>query len=192
MWEWEPDGAEGHTGKVGVLLEDGTVPGPVYIDMGSGSHVPSFTDWWFYDGSGRRPFADRMRAACACGWYGETTYPIDWRRVPDREPYRYDTSGPEKDWEDHTRRINAAAVPVPEDVARLISRIREHLDRTTDDDPLTALRIVGELDTIVDIDGCYATRRATRKHSEKEIADALGATEKAATTRLRRYDGTRY
>lgn len=81
--------------------------------------------------------------------------------------------------------------PSPEDVARLIFRIREHIDRTTDGDPLTALRIVGELDTIVDIDGCYATRRATRKHSEKEIADALGATERAATARLRRYDSTR-
>ncbi|MFB7935807.1 hypothetical protein [Streptomyces sp. NPDC056049] len=30
---WEPDGAEGYVGKVGVLLEDGTAPEPVYIDI---------------------------------------------------------------------------------------------------------------------------------------------------------------
>ncbi|MFI8372074.1 hypothetical protein [Streptomyces sp. NPDC085466] len=189
---WEPDGAEGHVGKVGVLLEDGTVPGPVYIDMGSGSYVPSFTDWWYYDGWGRRPLADRMRAVCACGWQGGTTYPIDWKRVPRREPYMYDTSGPERDWEQHTRQVNEAALPLPEDVARLISRIRERLDDIGDDDPLTALRIVGALDTIVDTDGCYATRVATRRHTDEEIATALGSTEKATAARLRRYDSRRY
>ncbi|MFH9956025.1 hypothetical protein ACH4OX_17670 [Streptomyces roseolus] len=189
---WEPDGAEGHVGKVGVLLEDGTVPGPVYIDIGSGSYVPSFTDWWYYDGVHRRPLADRMRAVCACGWQCETTYPIDWKRVPHREPYLYDTSAPEKDWEDHTRRINAAAVPLPEDVARLISRIRERLDDIEDTDPLTALRIVGALDAVVETDGPYATRLATRAHTDEEIATALGSTEKALAARLRRYDNTRY
>ncbi|MFC9729775.1 hypothetical protein ACFWGM_13680 [Streptomyces roseolus] len=185
---WEPDGAEGHVGKVGVLLEDGTVPGPVYIDIGSGSYVPSFTDWWYYDGVHRRPLADRMRAVCACGWQCETTYPIDRKRVPRREPYLYDTSAPEKDWEDHTRRINAAAVPLPEDVARLISRIRERLDDIEDTDPLTALRIVGALDAVVESDGPYVTRA----HTDEEIATALGSTEKALAARLRRYDNTRY
>ncbi|WP_037708961.1 hypothetical protein [Streptomyces griseus] len=189
---WEPDGAEGHVGKVGVLLEDGTVPGPVCIDLGSGSYVPSFTDWWYYDGTHRRPLADRMRAVCACGWSGERTYPIDWKRVRPREPYHYDTSGPERDWEDHTRRINAAAVQLPEDVARLISRIRERLDDIEGDDPLTALRIVGELDSVVEVNGSYATRLATRKHTDEEIATALGATEKALNTRLRRYDPRHY
>ncbi|WP_445269287.1 hypothetical protein [Streptomyces sp. DSM 41634] len=34
-----------HEGSVGVLLADGSEPGPVYIDVGSGSHVPSSTEW---------------------------------------------------------------------------------------------------------------------------------------------------
>ncbi|MFB6828400.1 hypothetical protein [Streptomyces hydrogenans] len=192
MWEWQPDGAEGHEGKVGVLLEDGTVPGPVYIDLGSSGHVPSFTDWWYYDGANRRPLADRMRAACACGWFGESTYPIDWNRVRPRDPFQYDTSGPEGDWEKHTREINAAAVPVPEDVARLLSQIHERLDRMTSADPLTALRIVGELDVLVEINASYATRLATRSHTDEEIAVALGTTEQALTARLRRYDPRGY
>ncbi|MCZ0978755.1 hypothetical protein O1L60_04405 [Streptomyces diastatochromogenes] len=188
---WEPDGAEGHVGKVGVLLEDGTVPGPVYIDLGSSGHVPSFTDWWFYNGEGHAPLAERMRAVCACGWYGERAYPIDWTRVPHREPHLYDTSGPEKDWENHTRQVNARTVPLPEDIARLLSQLRERLDEIEDDDPLTALRIIGELDSIVDINSSYLARLATRKHTDEEIAAALGSTEKATTARLRRYDNRR-
>ncbi|WP_143060347.1 hypothetical protein [Streptomyces sp. TLI_105] len=188
---WEPDGAEGHVGKVGVLLEDGTVPGPVYIDMGSGGHIPSFTDWWVYTGQGRAPLAERMRAVCACGWHGETTYPIDWTQVSHRAPYLYDTSGPEKDWENHTRQVTAQAVPLPEDVARLLSQLRERLDEIEDDDPLTALRIVGELDSIVDTNGSYSARLATDKHPDGEIAAALGSTEKATAARLRRYDNRR-
>ncbi|MFB7258660.1 hypothetical protein [Streptomyces nojiriensis] len=30
-----------HTGSVGVLLADGTAPGPVYFDVGSGPNMPS-------------------------------------------------------------------------------------------------------------------------------------------------------
>ncbi|MFC8957519.1 hypothetical protein ACFT8P_33545 [Streptomyces sp. NPDC057101] len=63
----EPDGAEGHVGKVGVLLKDGTVPEPIYIDIGSGGG-PAVTDWFCYDGSFGRSRAERMRAVCACGW----------------------------------------------------------------------------------------------------------------------------
>lgn len=36
------------------------------------------------------------------------------------------------------------AVPLPEDVVSLVSRLRERLEEVEDDDPLNALRIVGE------------------------------------------------
>ncbi|MGW4699846.1 hypothetical protein [Streptomyces sp. NPDC004285] len=189
---WELDGAEGHVGKVGVLLDDGSVPGPVYIDIGSGGHVPSFTDWWVYNGSGRRPLASRMRAVCACGWSGATAYLIDWKRVEDEEPHGYDTSGPERDWEGHTRDVVANALPVPEDVARLISQLRRRLDEVEASDTLTALRIVGELDSIVETEGSYAARMALRSHTDQEIAVALGGTDEATAARLRRYDTRRY
>lgn len=189
---WEPDGAEGPVGKVGVLLDDGSVPGPVYIDMGSGGHVPGFTDWWLYNGPGRRPLASRMRAVCECGWSGAATYPIDWTRVEENEPHRYDTSGPEQDRESHTRDVVAGAVPVPEDVAHLISQLRQRLDEIEASDTLTVLRIVAELDSIVDTEGSYAAREARLTHTDQEIAAALGSTEKAATARLRRYARHRY
>ncbi|GGY50611.1 hypothetical protein [Streptomyces omiyaensis] len=189
---WEPDGADGHVGRVGVLLEDGTTPGPVYIDLDGSGHVPGFTGWWVYDGTLRRPLANRMRAVCACGWASGTTYPIAWELVPDSEPFLYDTSGPERDWAAHTRQVSAAAVPLPEEVARLVSRIRERLDEAEDTDPLTALRIIGALDAVIETDAPYVTRAATRRHTDGEIAAALGSTEKALAARLRRYDSDRF
>lgn len=189
---WEPDGAEGHVGKVGVLMEDGTVPGPVYIDIGSSGGAPGLTDWFYYDGTWGRPRAHRMRGVCACGWASDTTYPIDWDRVPDMEPHLYDTSAPERDWACHSRQVVAAAVPLPEDIARFISAIRERLDAAEDTDPLTALRIIIALDTVIEIDAAYITRAATAKHTDKEIADALGSTQTALAARLRRYDNDRF
>ncbi|MEV7568707.1 hypothetical protein [Streptomyces tanashiensis] len=133
-----------------------------------------------------------MRAVCACGWSGTTTYPIDWKQVEEDEPHRYDTSGPAKDWQSHTRAMVAQAVPVPEDVARLISELRQRLDEIEASDILTALRIVGELDSIVETEGSYAAREARRTHTDQEVAAALGGTEKATAARLRWYDSHRY
>lgn len=39
-----------HEGSVGVLLADGTEPGPVHYDVGSGARMPSTTEWHAYDG----------------------------------------------------------------------------------------------------------------------------------------------
>ncbi|WP_435972255.1 hypothetical protein [Streptomyces sp. Qhu_M48] len=94
---WKRDGFDSHVGEIGVLLADGSEPGPVYIDMGSSGHIPSFTDWWVYDGTVRRPTATTMRGRCACGWRGERTFPIDWQQVDHDDLDAYDTSGPERD-----------------------------------------------------------------------------------------------
>ncbi|MFH8621898.1 hypothetical protein ACH4A8_08285 [Streptomyces vietnamensis] len=51
---------------------------------------------------------------------------------------------------------------------------------------------MGALDAVVETDSPYATRLATRKHIDEEIAAALGSTEKALAARLRRCDSTRY
>ncbi|MFE0737461.1 hypothetical protein [Streptomyces sp. NPDC058855] len=51
-----------------------------------------------------------------------------------------------------------------------------------------ALRIVGELDAIISSAGPYAARTATADIPMPRIAEALGMTEKAARSRLHRYD----
>ncbi|WP_405959407.1 hypothetical protein OG239_42280 (plasmid) [Streptomyces sp. NBC_00868] len=37
-----------HEGSVGVLLGDGSEPGPVYYDVGSGPDMPSSTAWHYF------------------------------------------------------------------------------------------------------------------------------------------------
>ncbi|MFD9744712.1 hypothetical protein ACFWX5_14350 [[Kitasatospora] papulosa] len=76
-WDWQTVEFGGvHAGAVGVLI-GGSVPGPVYFDVGSGPHVPSTTHWTVYDGRLRRPRAEALRAVCACGWQGAAEYPLD-------------------------------------------------------------------------------------------------------------------
>ncbi|MFF0484860.1 hypothetical protein [Streptomyces sp. NPDC004435] len=87
-----------------------------------------------------------------------------------------------------SQQVAAAAVPLPEDIARFISAIRERLGAAEASDSLTALRIIIALDTVIGIDAAYITRAAMAKHTGKEIADALGSTPKALAARLRRYD----
>ncbi|MFJ8668925.1 hypothetical protein [Streptomyces sp. NPDC093600] len=96
-----------------MLLADGSEPGPVYFDMGSGGDVHQSTDWWVYDGTRRAPTAVQMRGRCSCGWRGERTYPIDWAQIPRDDPYEYDTSGPLEDWQEHVDEVEALTVPLP-------------------------------------------------------------------------------
>ncbi|MER7912637.1 hypothetical protein [Streptomyces sp. NPDC096068] len=186
---WERYGADGHVGAVGVLLEDGSEPGPVFFDTGSGGHVHESTAWPVYDGTLRAPVAARMRGKCACGWRGETDYPIDWELVDRCHPEEYDTSGPEGDWERHMDEVAARMVPLPEDVTGLLSRLRERLSEIDDEDPLAALRVVGELEAMASSIGPYAARRiAFEDVPDEAVAEGLGITEAKARSRLNRYE----
>ncbi|MEU0404585.1 hypothetical protein ABZ318_31075 [Streptomyces sp. NPDC006197] len=187
---WEREGFESHEGVVGVLLADGSEPGPVYFDVGSSSYFHESTDWWAYDGTFRRPTATTMRGRCACGWRGENTYPIDWEKARRLEPYGYDTSGPEKDWDNHMDQVAARAISLPEDVAALLRRLRERLDLLLDDAPLAALKAADDLEVIVAMTGPHAASLVTRGQAipMPQIAEALGMTEKAARSRLLYYE----
>ncbi|MFB7356024.1 hypothetical protein [Streptomyces gardneri] len=186
---WQRDGFESHEGVVGVLQADGSEPGPVYFDLGSGSFFHESIDWWHYDGTMHRPAATSMRGRCACGWRGEKIYPIDWEKVrEDDDPDAYDTSGPYGDWAQHLDEVAGRAVKLPEDLADLLTQVREHLDLLLldEDKYVTALKAADELEDIVAGVGPTAARLLTREDEEttSEIAEALGMTEKAARARL--------
>ncbi|MGW7304270.1 hypothetical protein ACWGI1_01675 [Streptomyces sp. NPDC054835] len=183
---WEPDRPDGHLGDIGVLLEDDTEPGPVYYDTGSGASFHKSRDWYCYDGTLGAPRATRMRARCACGWRGQTTYPIDWAKVERRRPYHYDTSGPEADWDAHTQEVASLAVQLPEHGARHLGQLREWL-YDDDVDLLVILRAVGELESITTTAASYAAREAGSTYSEKELGRALGLSDTALSARLNRY-----
>ncbi|MEV8628602.1 hypothetical protein [Streptomyces sp. NPDC051079] len=186
---WQREGFETHVGEVGVLLADGTEPGPVYFDLGSGSHFHESTDWWAYDGSLRHPTATSMRGKCACGWRGERSFPLDWTQVDRRDRDAYDTSGPEKEWEAHMDDVAARTAPLPDDVAGLLRTLRERLDELVDDEPLIVLKAAGKLEALVADYGPIAARYIARGTIPlPRIAEALGTTEKAARSRLTHYE----
>ncbi|MFE6462426.1 hypothetical protein ACFVP0_33910 [Streptomyces cinereoruber] len=195
---WQRDGFESHEGMVGVLLADGSEPKPVLLDLGSGGTFHESSDWWFYDGTFRRPTAVSMRGRCACGWRGTTTYVIDWEKVrEDDNPGVYDTNGPYEDWEAHLDDVAERTVALPEDLAELLGQVRERLDRLwLEDDTARAcaamLKGCDELEAIIAQVGPEAAQVLTDKQGDA-VAEALGMTEQAARTRLLHYQHlTRY
>ncbi|MFE0777823.1 hypothetical protein [Streptomyces sp. NPDC058861] len=195
---WRRDGFESHEGMVGVLLADGSEPGPVFFDLGSGSNFHESTSWWDYDGEFRRPTAVSMRGRCACGWRGTKTYVIDWEKVrEDDDPDAYDTSGPYEEWEAHLDDVAGRAVSLPEDLAELLGKVRERLDRLwLEEDKARAyammLKACDGLETIVAEVGPEAARALAHAQDEDgavpAVAEALGMTEKAARARLLHYE----
>ncbi|MGW7433956.1 hypothetical protein ACWGIN_30995 [Streptomyces sp. NPDC054861] len=187
---WKRDGYAAHEGAVGVLLPDGSEPGPVYFDTGSGGDVHESTNWWIYDGTLGAPRADRIRARCACGWRGQDAYPVDWEAVVRRDPYAYDTSGPERDWERHVDDVQARTVPLPAEVSDLLQQLRQRLERLIDDAPLAAVKAAGELESMAAAIGPVAAYLAVREDdlSWPRVAEALGTTEQEARSRLLHYE----
>ncbi|MFI8917373.1 hypothetical protein ACIGW4_38035 [Streptomyces sp. NPDC053513] len=119
---------------------------------------------------------------------GAATYPIDWEKARGDESDEYDASGPWADWEGHMDEVAARAVVLPEDVAGLLRQLREGLDEIVGDEPLVALKAVGELEAIVASAGPLAAACATGDEIPvPRVAEALGMTEKAARSRLVHY-----
>lgn len=187
---WQRDGFLAHEGAVGVLLADGSEPGPVYFDTGSGGHFHKSTDWWIYDGTFRAPVAERMRAKCACGWRAENSYLVDWDQVERRDPHAYDTSAPAGDWKAHIDDVKARTVPLPANVTDLLSQLQEKLEALVDDAPLAALKAVNDLEEIVASIAPVAASIAVRGDEIPwpRIAEGLGTTEPDARSRLHRYE----
>ncbi|WP_330300303.1 hypothetical protein [Streptomyces sp. NBC_00503] len=186
-WVSEDFGSS-HAGWAGAVLADGSEPGPVYLDPGSGSNFHETREWWAYSGILNRPHAAGARAACACGWRGGTTYPIDWDAVDRVSRYEPVIDGPEGDWDEHIEDVESRTVQLPAELATLLQRVEDHLLDLAADAPLAALRAVAALER--------ATKRAARiaacnakddELSDEVIATALGLAADKAGSRLIHY-----
>ncbi|MFJ8650048.1 hypothetical protein ACIRNI_28515 [Streptomyces sp. NPDC093546] len=127
---------ESHTGRVGVVLADGTEPDAVYLDAmssGAGHHTRY---WAAYDGR-LGPRAAALRAACSCGWRGTTLYPIDWEALDSTSLHQteIDTDPAINDWDNHIGEVEARAVPIPEPVVELLDRLNDELRKLAHDSP---------------------------------------------------------
>ncbi|MFI1200350.1 hypothetical protein K2224_33790 (plasmid) [Streptomyces sp. BHT-5-2] len=190
---WESDEfGKSHEGRVGVLLEDRSVPEPVYIDSVSGGFGHRSTFWAHYNGhplSG--PRAHVLRAVCACGWTG-TEYPIDWERIGETALYedeavRTHADNCLDDWYRHLDDVEASTVAYPEDVNELLKKTDEALDALTSDAPAAALKAAVRLEILANSIGYHAANSAYRTMESEELGTALGITARAAEDLLFRY-----
>ncbi|MGW3328709.1 hypothetical protein [Streptomyces virginiae] len=180
-----------HEGSVGVLLADGTEPGPVYFDVGSGHHVPSSTEWHAYDGRYSRPRAAVLRGRCSCGWRGAAEYPLDWTTLPDDKPlYEMDVdlSGPIADYEAHLSVIREGAAPLPTELTDLLTELVRRLDGLAVEEPLVTLKALADLRYVIAQVGPEAAYELGGHDVPlTEVATALGTSESAARTYLNDY-----
>ncbi|MFI9630210.1 hypothetical protein [Streptomyces sp. NPDC052042] len=188
MWESEEFGTE-HEGRPGVLLADGTEPGPVYFDAGSGSTVHRSTDWRVYDGTLGAPAATHLRGACSCGWRGTRHCPLDWEAADRRRPYLTDTTGPERDWNAHITDVQNRTAPVPAELLALLDQAEKRLPNLAAENPLAALRAVATLERLIrQAAGDAALSLDTPNGpSWDTIGQALGISAETARSRLTRY-----
>ncbi|WP_405419244.1 hypothetical protein [Streptomyces erythrochromogenes] len=180
-----------HEGSVGVLLADGSEPGPVYFDVGSGAHVPSSTAWHTYDGRYARPRAALLRGSCTCGWRGAAEYPLDWTTLPADQPLYeadVDLSGPIADYEAHLSVIRDGTVPLPAGLAGVLSELVGQLGVLAAEEPLVALKALADLRHLIAQTGQDAAYEiADRDVPIEAVATALGTNEAAARTYLNDY-----
>ncbi|MCX4546672.1 hypothetical protein [Streptomyces sp. NBC_01565] len=180
-----------HEGSVGVLLADGSEPGPVYFDVGSASYVPSSTEWHVYDGRFGRPRAAVLRGSCTCGWRGMAEYPLDWTTLPSNKPLYeadVDLSGPISDYDAHLSVIRDAAVQLPADLTGLLTELVHRLDDLAAKEPLVALKALADLRYVIAQAGQDAAYElAAGDVPIEEVAIALGTSEAAARSYLGSY-----
>ncbi|MFE7313158.1 hypothetical protein ACFU7T_08615 [Streptomyces sp. NPDC057555] len=175
-----------HEGEAGAVLADGSEPGPAYFDVGSGSYMPSTTEWWAYDGDGGRPVATGARAACSCGWRGTRLYPIDWAQVA--EDRYHEIEGPYEDWATHIDDVEARQIPLPQDISDLTSELEERLAKLADDAPLAALRAAAGVERATRWIASSAARQIQLDElSWSKVAEALGLTEEKARSQVLSY-----
>ncbi|MFE7098105.1 hypothetical protein [Streptomyces erythrochromogenes] len=173
-----------HEGSVGVLVADGSEPGPAHFDVGSGSQMPSSTEWFVYDGRHGRLRAAVLRGSCSCGWRGAAEYPLDWAALPgDRPLYEADVdlSGPVADYEAHVSVIRDMAVPLPAELTVLLTGLVRALDGLAVKEPLVTLKALADLRYVIAQAGQDAAYElAAREVPLNVVATALGTSEAAA------------
>ncbi|MER7735500.1 hypothetical protein ABTX80_31880 [Streptomyces erythrochromogenes] len=180
-----------HEGSVGVLLADGSEPGPVHFDVGSGPGVPSTTEWYAYDGRRGRSRAAVLRGSCSCGWRGAAEYPLDRAALDDDRPLYeadVDLSGPIADHEAHVSVIRDLAVPLPAELTGLLTELVRALDGLAVREPLVTLKALADLRYVIARTGQDAAYElAAREVALEVVATALGTSEAAARGYLADY-----
>ncbi|MFG2434629.1 hypothetical protein [Streptomyces sp. NPDC048508] len=179
-----------HTGTVGVVLDDGTVPRPVYYDASSGGGGQSVSQWTVYDGRpGQGPRAAALRAVCSCGWYGPEQR-LDWEQI-DVQGLQEAGAGVAdtcmRDWDEHTVEVERSAIPLPEAVTALLGQLEVEVERLAKSSPLAAIRAARRMEVLAVQSAYWPACDARRDADFAQAAAALGLDERGARALLARF-----
>ncbi len=182
-----------HEGRVGVLLEDGSVPKPVYFDAVSSGSGWEVCHWSVYDGGSThlpRPRAHALHAKCSCGWTGPHQT-IDWEaagQLPLREHGLEAAERCENDWDTHITAVGETTVPLPVEVQALLQAVTDAIEHLAQDSPTAALKAARTLELIAQRTAHWPAHEARHQDPEK-VAAALGLSVDATRGLLARFGG---
>ncbi|MFE1764539.1 hypothetical protein ACFW81_10000 [Streptomyces angustmyceticus] len=188
-WTTEEFGSS-HEGAVGVLLADGTVPGAVYFDTGSGAGGQSVSQWSVYDGRvAHGPRAAALRAVCSCGWSGPE-HRLDWDEIGEEELVEAAHGTADTcvdDWDTHTVEVERSAIPLPETVTALLNQLQEEIEKLAKTSPLAAVRAARRLEVAAVQVGYWPAHEARQDTTAERAAAALGLDVNAARKLMARF-----
>ncbi|MER7982745.1 hypothetical protein [Streptomyces sp. NPDC095817] len=178
-----------HTGAVGVVLDDGTVPRPVYFDASSGGGGQAVSQWTVYDGRPHQgPRAAALRAVCSCGWNGPEQR-LDWEVIGDQDLQTAGAGAADicmRDWDEHTVDVERSAVPLPEAVTVLLGQLEVEVEKLAKSSPLAAIRAARRLEVLAVQTAYWPAYDARRDVDLGQAAAALGLDERGARSLLAR------
>ncbi|MYR27829.1 MULTISPECIES: hypothetical protein [unclassified Streptomyces] len=183
----DPEFGSEHEGWVGVLLEDGTVPPPVFFGSESSAHHSEVAQWSVY--SGRYPYGPRaaaLRGACACGWTGPA-HVLDWDQIGDRELQLAGANAADNcvvDWDAHTEEVRLATIALPTVVSDLLGRLTDEIEKLTRSSPLAAARAAHLMQVAAKQVGRWPAQKALNDADRHDAAVALGVSENGARSLL--------
>ncbi|WP_129287527.1 hypothetical protein [Streptomyces sp. GZWMJZ-114] len=133
---------EAHRGSVGVLLDDGTVPPPVFYPMESGAGGWEVAQWTVYKGAYTAPRAAALRGVCSCGWTGPQ-HKLGWDARDDSDIQAVGSQAADastEEWDEHIEEVRARTIPVPESITEVIDSLHDAIEKLAESSPLAAVR----------------------------------------------------
>ncbi|MFG3150226.1 hypothetical protein [Streptomyces sp. NPDC048243] len=179
-----------HTGAVGVVPADGTIPPPVFFDASSGAGGQSVSQWSVYDGrTGRGPRAAALCAVCSCGWTGPEQY-LDWEQIGTQDLQDTGADAADtcmRDRDTHTVEVERSAIHLPESVTVLLAQLEVEIEKLAKSSPLAAVRAARRLEVLAMQTAYWAVHEARRDAAPGHAAAALGLDESGVRMLLARF-----
>jgi hypothetical protein len=165
-----------HEGYTVACAADGT---QLLRPDGSGSSI-----WFAFDGTKGYPRAERVKAACECGWQAAASFPLDWDVEIEVTEGDEDGTGPYLQWTEHIEELRGTRVPA--DFNRALADLRNVLSELTTASPLAAVQAA----KLMEASGAFWLTESVKAAksggaSWTEVGKALGTSKQNAHERFR-------